>query len=263
MSFDPAIAAPRHRAAPFAGGAMAWGGDWSQESVPPLFVDETDAALPDPDDAFEASLAVVDVARAPFADRTADELCQCMSRIVERDPKALAALYDACASRVFAVVLRILPRHQQAEEVVEDCFWQVWREAPRYQRERGSVLAWVITIARNRAIDALRRHDVIGRHELPLDDVLHEHAQGVSTAPSEQLETVERDHCLHRVLLTMEPIQRQMLALAFFRGLTHQEIAAHSGLALGTVKSHLRRALVLLRERCVAAGLASERVPKT
>jgi len=197
--------------------------------------------------------------RQPSAPRTSD--CSAlrqqdlMARIACHDESALGDLYRLCAAKVFATVLRIVSQHAQAEEVVVDTFWQVWREAPRYEIGRGLVISWILTIARNRAIDSLRRHSVRGRREVLTEDSLHEAVASDEPATAEAAGSRQRDRLLRALMHTLEPVQRQMLSLSFFQGLSHQQIADHSGLPIGTVKSHLRRTLLQLRDDCVAVGL--------
>jgi RNA polymerase sigma factor (sigma-70 family) len=181
-------------------------------------------------------------------------LVQAMAR---QEQQALSQFYDATMRRVFTIAQRIVQRHELAEEVVSDTYMQAWREADRYDASRGRVLAWLLIIARSRALDCLRRQDEAISHPDPhllqngaIDEdgevQLCEGASGFASPP-DLLATTERNTALHQALLTLSPIERQLLALAFFRGLSHAEIAEHSGLALGTVKTHIRRALSSLR----------------
>jgi len=163
--------------------------------------------------------------------------------IVHQDEQALAELYEALAGRVYGLALRITRQVQTAEEVTEDAFWQVWRQAPRFDAARGSVLAWVLTIARSRALDALRRRDPAeALDEDRLADLQEDND------PQDLLLAVQRQHRLHAALQDLDPLPRQLLALAFFRDLSHEEIACQMCLPLGTVKSHIRRALLRLRQ---------------
>jgi len=189
---------------------------------------------------------------SPANDRHLEDL---MARIVRQDQQALGELYEAMAGRVYGLALRITRHVQTAEEVVEDAFWQVWRQAPRFDAARGGAVAWILTIARSRALDALRRSD---RAE-PLDeeDLAQLPAGG---DPHDLLAAVQREHRLHAALRNLDPLPRQLVALAFFRGLSHDEIASQMSLPLGTVKSHIRRALLRLRESLGADAPHSEMV---
>ncbi len=169
-----------------------------------------------------------------------------IARIVDQDQSALDQLYDGLVGQVYGLALRILSRTPLAEEVVQDTFWQVWRQAPRFDADRGSVKTWVLTIARSRALDMLRRIDP---KEVELDaetQVLNEAAE--QHTPQDLLSAVQQDHRLHQALVDLDPIPRQLISLAFFRGLSHDEIAGHTGLPLGTVKTHIRKSLTRLRQ---------------
>ena len=180
-------------------------------------------------------------------------LAALVARIGEHDDKALASLYDATASRVFGLVSRMVSDNALAEEVVEDTYWQVWRQAIRFDGQRGRPLTWLLAMARSRAIDALRRRD--RRALTPLDDEdLAALCDEDGAGPPDLLAATHGQHLLHRALEALEPQPRQLIALAFFRGLTHEEIAGCTGLPLGTVKSQIRRSLQALKQWLTEAG---------
>jgi RNA polymerase sigma-70 factor (ECF subfamily) len=169
-----------------------------------------------------------------------------IARVVDGDQEALAALYDALVGQVYALALRMTRHASVAEEVVQDTFWQVWRQAPRFDPERGSVPAWIMTIARSRALDAMRRKEP---SECELEpEVLEAIAASDRDSPVDLLTAVQEGDLLHAALANLDPVPRQLLSLAFFRGYSHDEIAQCAGLPLGTVKSHIRRALVALKQ---------------
>jgi RNA polymerase sigma-70 factor (ECF subfamily) len=183
--------------------------------------------------------------RTPAADET--QLCAWIDRIVDHDERALMLLYDATLSRVWGLVLRVVRRPQLAEEVVEEVFFQVWRQAPRFDASRGKALTWLLGMARSRAIDALRHEARFVADSL--DDEALPAPADASTDPGDELLAVARGHAdLHEALLLLKPQPRQLVALAFFNGLSHEEIAAQMALPLGTVKSQIRRALHSLRQ---------------
>lgn len=205
-------------------------------------------------DAIPDAVAEADIAPEPDPARrgvaqAADEaqLCAWIDRIVDHDEKALMALYDATLSRVWGLVLRVVRRPQLAEEVVEDVFFQVWRQAPRFDAQRGRAMAWLLGMARSRAIDALR-HEARFVAE-SLDDEAHAEPTDESSEAGDELLAVARGHAdLHDALMLLNPQPRQLVALAFFSGLSHEEIATQTHLPLGTVKSQIRRALLSLRQ---------------
>jgi RNA polymerase sigma factor (sigma-70 family) len=176
------------------------------------------------------------------------ELATLVARVVRQDEAALASLYDSLCGRVYAVALQVTGQIAAAEEVMQDTFWQVWRQAPRFDASRGNVIAWVLTMARSRALDARRassRNVLDGLRQVVDEHVEHEDAQ--ANDPLDLLLTVQRDSELHTVLATLDPLKRQLISLVFYRGMTHDEVATHTGLPLGTVKSHLRRTFNALR----------------
>lgn len=184
-----------------------------------------------------------DIPRARAASES--QLQGWIQRVTRQDEAAFAALYEACVGRVYSIALRITRNAAQAEEVTEDTFWQTWREAPRFDPARGTALAWILTIARSRALDSLRARDPA---ELVEDvEALHEAQSGHQTGPQDLLGATQTDHALHQALAQLEAQPRQLIALAFFKGLTHDEIADQTGMPLGTVKSHIRRGLATLK----------------
>ena len=192
--------------------------------------DLADDFLPDitADDELEAE-ALPGVSYAPpVADA---ELVRWIAQVSERDEKALTALYDALVSKVYGLVQRITGQRQLAEEVTEDVFWQIWRQAPRFDASRGSPRAWVMTMARSRALDALRRL----KSSAAFESELVGEEESMEQNPIDLLVAVERNTHLYQALGKIEALPRQLVSLAFFKGLSHEEIASHTGLPLGTV----------------------------
>ena len=163
-----------------------------------------------------------------------------MDRVRGRQQQAMTELFDRYASRVYSVALRVLHDGGQAEDVTQEIFFQLWRNPESFSSSRGSLGAWLLVVARNRAIDHLRQR----RTTEPVEDV---------AAAGDGVETqVERSTIMHRVrgILSQLPHeQQQSLEMAFFEGLTHSEIAQKTGQPLGTVKTRIRSALTSLRKR--------------
>ncbi|MEW6414802.1 MAG: sigma-70 family RNA polymerase sigma factor [Pseudomonadota bacterium] len=172
-------------------------------------------------------------------------IARLIQRMAQGDEAALARLYDITLPRVHALALRITMRRELAEEVCVETYWQAWREAERYDAARGHPLAWLMVMARSRALDALRRLDCATC--CPDPEVYLQGESSLDATPFERLMTKERDSALARALAALTPVQRQMVGLAFYRDLSHQEISDQTGLPLGTVKSHLKRAQDILR----------------
>lgn len=163
-----------------------------------------------------------------------------ISAVRAGDERAMAALYDRYSSVVYSVALRVLGESSQAEDVLQDVFLQLWRKPGNFDASRGSLGPWLAVIARNRAIDMLRK-----RHpESDVEDVI------LSVEPN-LAEEAERSRAMEKVrgaLATMAPSQRAALEMAFFDGLTHTEIAAKTGEPLGTIKTRIRGGLLCLRK---------------
>ncbi|MFO1326658.1 MAG: sigma-70 family RNA polymerase sigma factor [Rubrivivax sp.] len=233
---------------------------------PPGPPDAADALFDDPDpgaDLASDAESGVDGAgsAAPLASHAAalpgasdEQLARWIDAIVDHDERALSALYDATVSRVYGIVRCVVRNAALAEEVVEDTFFQVWRQAVRYDPSRGRALTWLLGMARSRAIDALRRESRFQAESL--DDENAPERADTASPPGDELLELARCHAdLHRALMQLQAQPRQLVALAFFRGLSHEEIATQTALPLGTVKSQIRRALITLRQMLGEQGL--------
>jgi RNA polymerase sigma factor (sigma-70 family) len=222
-----------------------------------MWLARLDAAQEEDDAALETPATSEACSAASYAlALTEGQLAELVLRVCDQHEPSLAQLYETTSSRVHGLVLRIVRLRALAEEVVEDVYWQVWREAPRFDAERGRVLAWLLTIARSRAIDALRRTERARAGEVAVDDDDTLAALAASADPPDRsndpldlLGAAQHHKRLHSLLAALEPLPRQLMSLAFFRGCTHDEIAAQTGLPLGTVKSHIRRTLNMLRDQ--------------
>jgi RNA polymerase sigma-70 factor (ECF subfamily) len=181
------------------------------------------------------------------ADPQQADLAALVARMAAGDEAALGAFYDATMPRVYGLAVRICGNFATAEEVAADVYHQCWTGAARYEAARSKVMTWLLMICRSRAIDAVRSRDPALAHEAPETLVEDDDERPRERDPQDLLALMQSGTAVHAALAQLSPVQRQMIALAFFRGLSHQEIAAHSKLPLGTVKAHIRRALELLR----------------
>lgn len=161
------------------------------------------------------------------------------------DQSALAGLYDATSRLVFGLVLRIVGDRPTAEEVLLDVYTQAWRQAANYDEERGAPLAWLMTIARSRAIDRLRS----GKHE-QYKESLDAVREISDTEPNPEQATVssERRRLVCTALEALPAEQREVVELAYYSGLSHSEIALRLDQPLGTVKTRTRLAMIKLRD---------------
>lgn len=175
-----------------------------------------------------------------------DELDRLLARVAKQDQAAFAQLYDATSARVYGLALRIVRKPDVAEEVTSDAFFQIWRQAARFDAARGSPLAWMLTIVRSRALDHLRRREPVETHA---DPTLLQPETSTQDDAADVLHALDRRNALYEAITELAPTARQLIGLAFLRGLSHQEIAHHTGMPLGTVKTVLRNAMRSLRPR--------------
>jgi RNA polymerase sigma-70 factor (ECF subfamily) len=178
----------------------------------------------------------------------------------EGDEQALGLFYDRWEHTVRALAVRMVTDSMEAEDVVEDVFWQAWRQAPRFDGARGGAGTWLLTIARSRALDRLRAMRR-SREDTGLDELVESGSEQLASAvmdPLEEAERGERSRVVREALQELPDEQRESLELAYFEGLSQTEIAERTGLPLGTVKTRMRLALQKLRERLgdLNAGVA-------
>jgi RNA polymerase sigma-70 factor (ECF subfamily) len=170
------------------------------------------------------------------------------------DTAALSRVYEQTVGQIFAIARAMLRCREDAEEVVCDVYTHAWQRAGTYDSSRGTVMAWLAVMARNRAVDRLRQR----RDALSLDDDRHgalaASLVGEALGPEQVLTQFQSGSAVHRALHSLSAQRRVLLGLAFFQGLSHQEIADATGMPLGTVKSHLRRALAALQGELIAGG---------
>lgn len=166
-----------------------------------------------------------------------------LRRLSEREAHALEVLYARYSSYVMGISLRMLASREEAEEVVQDVFWQLWKAELHYDPARGRFSTWLFSVARFRCLDRLRSRE----RTLPRASLRE---LELTEAPDDQeaeVFLIEQQKQVRAVLASLPEEQRTAIELAFFRGLTHDEIAEFTGEALGTVKSRIRRGLARLR----------------
>jgi len=191
-------------------------------------------------------LAVHDVLACPGAD------LELVRRMAAGDEAALGALYDRYSPLLHSVVLRIVGDPDDAEEVLEDAFWQAWRQAGRYEESRGGISTWLVMIARSRAVDRVRARRRFREERLEeLSDAPMDVADESAPSPFDAAGSDELRRIVGRAVAALPAEQRQAVELAYFRGLSQSEIAQATGQPLGTVKTRARLALQKLREALV------------
>jgi RNA polymerase sigma-70 factor, ECF subfamily len=177
------------------------------------------------------------------ANRAVDD-AESLTRIGRRDENAMEDIFRRYSGPVYSVALRVLHDTGQAEDVLQEVFLQLWRNPTAFDQDRGSLGAWLMVVARNRAIDLLRRR----KPSDSVDDVVL--ASSINVA-DEAVRNVMMEK-VHRALAELPSEQRKSLELAYFEGLSHTEIASRTGDPLGTVKTRIRQALITLRKAFVA-----------
>jgi RNA polymerase sigma-70 factor (ECF subfamily) len=195
----------------------------------------------------------------PGGNARSDKLAALLARTTLGDQRAFAELYALASAHLYAVAIRIMRDGAIAEEMLQEAFVSVWHHAGTYDAAKSQPLTWLTSIVRNRCLDRLRRREVDTETLTPRDDDEAPAWEPPSEGPTpvELLLAAADARALRDCLDGLEPGPRQAIALAFFRGLSHRELAAHLREPLGTVKSWVRRGLATLR-RCLDAAGAVE-----
>jgi RNA polymerase sigma factor (sigma-70 family) len=178
-----------------------------------------------------------------------------MIRVAAADRRAFEALYLDTSAMLFGIVLRINRNQSHAEEVLQEVFITIWRQASTFDASQGRVLTWLTTIARHRAIDSMRRKSTQpvtisrfgGLDAEGVESDLLDQMPSDQPGPMELLDDASQAHELHRCMEGLTGEQRSSLALAYYQGFSHAEVAEHLRQPLGTVKSWVRRGLLKLR----------------
>ena len=199
------------------------------------------------------------------------DLARLLGRASLGDRAAFATLYERTSSHLFAVVLRINRDRAQAEDILQEVYINVWRAAKTFDAAQSQPLTWLTSIARNRAIDSLRRvqarpqiqtygaSDSAGDAE---DDSVYDTVADGAPGPLELLSQAADARALAACMEHLNALQRQSLALAFFHGLSHAEVAEQMRQPLGTVKSWVRRALMTLKS-CLQSAVQRDAGPQS
>lgn len=172
--------------------------------------------------------------------RTSD--AELLRRIASaRDAESFAEFYDRFAARVYGLLLTLLRNRTDADDVLQQTFLQIWTQAERFDPARSIPEGWALMLARSRALDRLRKRPTTSDAALP--------EMGTAEDPSSNLQRDETVGAVRQGLALLPRDQRQVIALAFFEGFTHEQIAAALELPLGTVKTRIRLGIIRLRDR--------------
>ena len=174
-----------------------------------------------------------------------------VQQLLQKDVSAFEQIYDRHSRAVYSLVLRILQQAGTAEEVVQDVFLQLWRNSRQYDESRGPFVPWLLTLARNRALDTLRLKSERQRRR---EDQTEELPSLAASPDYEiQLDAKRRGAKVRALMASLNPQEKKAIEMAYFEGLSHSEIAAALREPLGTVKSWIRNGLLRLKEELQAA----------
>lgn len=173
----------------------------------------------------------------PTNDKTDEQL---MEAVRLEDGSALEELYRRHSSTLRAVIVRVLHNEHSSEDLLQEVFLEVWRLAARYSQEKGKALGWMITLARRRAIDRLRREQAYFRVEERFQKETEQQPEAwTHTRVEQDIESSDLRRILATIMETLPPAQREAVELAFYKGMSQREIASHTNIPLGTIKTRL------------------------
>ncbi|HXG39169.1 MAG TPA: sigma-70 family RNA polymerase sigma factor [Bacteroidota bacterium] len=181
------------------------------------------------------------------AERNTEDLAL-IERVKRRDEQALAKLYDRYAQLLYTLALRIVSTSEEAEDVLQEVFLQIWNRSNTYMKERGTVYSWVVTLTRNKAIDRVRskRYKQQAK-EVKLDDAAHL-AESHTTNPQHAVVLKEYQEIVAAAQKKLSSVEAQILDLSYYGGYSQTEIAKMLKMPLGTVKTKMRQGIIKLRQ---------------
>jgi RNA polymerase sigma-70 factor (ECF subfamily) len=181
-----------------------------------------------------------------------------LASIVKGDQQAFSRLYDHSSALLYTLAFRILGNREEANELLQDVYLEVWRKVARYDVGRGTPIAWLITLTRSRAIDRVRARTARGHNATsPLDGSVSSAVADLGPSPFETQADQELRMAVGTAITGLPPAQQQAIELAYYEGLSHQEIAARLNQPLGTVKTRIKLGMSKLREalrHCLEPG---------
>jgi RNA polymerase sigma-70 factor, ECF subfamily len=185
---------------------------------------------------------------------------QLMKRIQDGDEEALATLYHRHRALLRAIAGRILNNDHDVDDLLQECLLELWRHAADYREEKGCALAWIITVVRRRSIDRVRRQATYGRVQDCFREEMNARREEIATGADEEVDQNDRAKAVMQLIGRLPEPQQQAVQLAFYRGMSQRQIAAHTGMPLGTIKTRLELALRKLRAAAIAFGELHENI---
>jgi RNA polymerase sigma-70 factor (ECF subfamily) len=167
-----------------------------------------------------------------------------MEAIQNEDPEALSKLYDRYNGILKALILRVIHNESEADDLLQEIFMEIWNQAKNFSAQKGKPLGWMVTLARRRAIDGLRKKQAYARAEERLQSETEQQPDAwVHNATAQEITFGDTRVLIRKVIDGLPPAQREAIELAFFRGMSQREIAANTNTPLGTVKTRLELGL--------------------
>src|SRR6478752_10762216 len=167
-----------------------------------------------------------------------------MQGVQREDPEALSQLYDRYSGIIKALILRVVHNEAEADDLLQEIFMEIWNQAKNFSAQKGKPLGWMVTLARRRAIDGLRKKQAYARAEERLQAETEQQPDAwVNNATESEIAMGDTRQLIRQVIDSLPPPQQQAVELAFFRGMSQREIAANTNTPLGTVKTRLELGL--------------------
>ena len=183
-------------------------------------------------------------ARAPVLEPGEPTDLELMQSIQNEDPEALSKLYDRYNGILKALILRVIHNESEADDLLQEIFMEIWNQARNFSAHKGKPLGWMVTLARRRAIDGLRKKQAYARAEERLQSETEQQPDAwVHNTTQEEISFGDTRALIRKVIDGLPPAQQQAIELAFFRGMSQREIAANTNTPLGTVKTRLELGL--------------------
>ena len=180
---------------------------------------------------------------APVGDETL------MARIQERAPEALASLYDRYSGILKSLIMGVIHNDAEADDLLQEIFMEIWNQAAHYSAQKGKPLGWIVTLTRRRSIDRLRKKQAYARAEERLQNETEQQPEAwVHNSTEDDIEMSDTRRLIMAILKNLPPAQREAIDLAFYHGMSQREIAAKTGIPLGTIKTRLELGLKKISE---------------
>ncbi len=180
---------------------------------------------------------------APVGDETL------MARIQERDPEALSSLYDRYSGILKSLIMGVIHNDAEADDLLQEIYMEIWNQAAHYSAQKGKPLGWIVTLTRRRSIDRLRKKQAYARAEERLQNETEQQPEAwVHNSTEDDIEVSDTRRLILGILKNLPPAQREAIDMAFYHGMSQREIAAKTGIPLGTIKTRLELGLKKISE---------------